>query len=89
MVVEQIRDIVVDINGQGTSVLLVEQNATMALAIADYGLVLERAGWCRRGRAPSCWPTRDIQELYLGMGQAAGRRSFRDVKTYRPQERGR
>ena len=41
MLVEQIRDIIVDINQQGTSVLLIEQNATMALSIADYGYIME------------------------------------------------
>ena len=40
-IVEQIRDIIVEINEQGTSVLLVEQNATMALSIAHHGYVLE------------------------------------------------
>src|SRR5690606_2470740 len=40
-IVEQIRDIVVALNEQGTTVLLVEQNATMALSIATHGTVLE------------------------------------------------
>jgi branched-chain amino acid transport system ATP-binding protein len=81
--VEQIRDIVVDINGQGTSVLLVEQNATMALAIAGYGLVLEQGRVVRSGPGDELLADRNIREFYLGMSPAAERRSFRDVKTYR------
>lgn len=82
-VVEQIREIIVDINAQGTSVLLVEQNATMALAIADYGYVLEHGRIVRDGPGAELLADKDIREFYLGMGEAAERRSFRDIKTYR------
>jgi branched-chain amino acid transport system ATP-binding protein len=83
LVVEQIRKLVVDINGQGTSVLLVEQNATMALAIADHGLVLEQGRVVRSGSGDELMSDRNIREFYLGMNPSAQRRSFRDVKTYR------
>jgi branched-chain amino acid transport system ATP-binding protein len=82
-VVEQIRDIIVDINSQGTSVLLVEQNATMALAIADHGYVLEHGRVVRDGPGAELVADKDIREFYLGIGEAAERRSFREVKTYR------
>jgi len=82
-VVEQIRDIIVDINRQGTSVLLVEQNATMALSIADEGYVLEHGRVVRDGRGDELLADKDIREFYLGMGEAAERRSFREAKTYR------
>jgi branched-chain amino acid transport system ATP-binding protein len=91
--VEQIRDLVVDINAQGTSVLLVEQNATMALSIADHGLVLEQGRVVRDGPGQELLADKDIREFYLGMSDARAtgteledapeRRSFRDVKTYR------
>jgi branched-chain amino acid transport system ATP-binding protein len=83
LVVEQIRQIVVDINARGTSVLLVEQNATMALSIADHGYVLEHGRVARDGPGHELLADKDIREFYLGIGQAAERRSFRDVKTYR------
>jgi branched-chain amino acid transport system ATP-binding protein len=82
-VVEQIREIIVDINSQGTSVLLVEQNATMALAIADHGYVLEHGRVVRDGPGAELVADKDIREFYLGIGEAAERRSFREVKTYR------
>jgi branched-chain amino acid transport system ATP-binding protein len=82
-VVEQIRDIIVDINSQGTSVLLVEQNATMALSIADHGYVLEHGRVVRDGPGAELVADKDIREFYLGIGEAAERRSFREVKTYR------
>jgi branched-chain amino acid transport system ATP-binding protein len=82
-VVEQIRDIIVDINSQGTSVLLVEQNATMALSIADHGYVLEHGRVVRDGPGAELVADKDIREFYLGIGEASERRSFREVKTYR------
>jgi branched-chain amino acid transport system ATP-binding protein len=86
MIVEQIRSIVVEINAQGTSVLLVEQNATMALSIADYGYVLENGRVVKDGPGTELLNDKDIQEFYLGVGEA-GRRSFRDVKSYRRKKR--
>ncbi|MGI8661982.1 MAG: ABC transporter ATP-binding protein [Acidimicrobiales bacterium] len=86
IIVQQIRDIIVDINKAGTTVLLVEQNAAMALAIADVGYVLENGRVVKHGPAGELRDDRDIQEFYLGVGEA-GRRSYRDVKTYRRRKR--
>jgi branched-chain amino acid transport system ATP-binding protein len=83
LVVERIRNLIVDINTQGTSVLLVEQNATMALAIADHGLVMEQGRVVRSGSGDELMADSNIREFYLGMNPSAERRSFRDVKTYR------
>lgn len=86
LIVEQIRQIIVDINQQGTSVLLVEQNATMALSIAHTGFVLEHGKVVKDGPASELLADKDIQEFYLGVGEA-GRKSFKDVKTYRRKKR--
>ncbi|MDX8151502.1 ABC transporter ATP-binding protein [Patulibacter brassicae] len=91
-IVEQIRDIVVALNEQGTTVLLVEQNATMALSIATRGTVLETGRVVKEGAAAALRDDRDIQEFYLGIGGTAdgegpARRSFRDVKSYRRRKR--
>jgi branched-chain amino acid transport system ATP-binding protein len=85
-VVEQIRDIIVEINTGGMSVLLVEQNASMALSIARFGYVLEAGRIVKSGPGTELLQDRDIREFYLGMGEA-GRRSYRDVKTYRRTKR--
>lgn len=82
LIVQQIRQIIRDINRQGTSILLVEQNATMALSIAEYGYVLENGRVVKDAPAADLLNDRDIQEFYLGVGEA-GRGSFRDVKSYR------
>jgi len=84
--VEQVRDIVVDINKAGTSVLLVEQNATMALSIAQTGYVMETGRIVKDGAASELLADQDIQEFYLGVGEK-GRRSFRDVKSYRRRKK--
>ena len=86
LLVQQIRDIIETVNKQGTSVLLVEQNATMALSIANRGYVLENGRIVREGLSDELLQDDDIKEFYLGVGEA-GRRSFRDVKTYRRRKR--
>ena len=86
LIVEQIREILVDIHRSGTSVLLVEQNATMALSIAAYGYIMETGRVVRSGPAADLLADADIQEFYLGVGEA-GAHSFRDLKTYRRRKR--
>ncbi|RSM65334.1 ABC transporter ATP-binding protein [Kibdelosporangium aridum] len=82
--VEQVRDIIVQINQQGTSVLLIEQNAVMALAIANSGYVLENGKVVKDGPAADLLADEDIREFYLGSGE---RRSFADIKSYRRRKR--
>jgi branched-chain amino acid transport system ATP-binding protein len=86
LVVEQIAGIIREVNAQGTSVVLVEQNATMALSLADYGYILENGRVVKDGPGQVLLADKDIQEFYLGVGDA-GRKSFRDVKTYRRRKR--
>ena len=86
LIVEQIAGIVRTVNAEGTSVLLVEQNAAMALSVADHGYVLENGKVVKDGPAARLADDKDIQEFYLGVGEA-GRRSFRDVKSYRRKKR--
>ncbi len=88
LIVQQIRDLIVEINQSGTAVLLVEQNATMALSIADRGYVLETGRIAKQGPSPDLLADADIQEFYLGVGETGGR-SFRDLKTYRRRRRWR
>ena len=86
LIVQQIRDLIVEINKAGTSVLLVEQNATMALSIADHGYVLENGRTVKDGPGHALLADSDIQEFYLGVGDA-GTHSFRDLKSYRRRKR--
>lgn len=87
-VVEQVRDIIVTINEAGTSVLLVEQNAMMALSIASSGYVLETGKIVRDGPADHLIADEDIREFYLGAAaDHPERRSLADVKSYRRRKR--
>jgi branched-chain amino acid transport system ATP-binding protein len=86
LIVAQIAEIIREVNAQGTSVVLVEQNATMALRLARRGYVLENGRVVKEGPSEQLLADADIQEFYLGVGEA-GRRSFRDVKTYRRRKR--
>jgi branched-chain amino acid transport system ATP-binding protein len=87
MLVQQIRDIIVDINKQGTSVLLIEQNASMALSIADYGYIMETGKVVMDGDPSKLLGDEDVQEFYLGLHSEGERKSFRDVKHYKRRKR--
>jgi branched-chain amino acid transport system ATP-binding protein len=86
LIVEDIRDLIVEINKAGTSVLLVEQNANMALSIADHGYVMETGKIVMDRPAAELREDEDVKEFYLGLG-AEGRVSFRDVKHYKRRKR--
>jgi branched-chain amino acid transport system ATP-binding protein len=86
--IEQIRDIIVDINRQGTSVLLIEQNAMMALSIANYGYIMETGKVVMDGEAKKLLADDDVKEFYLGLhGDDGEKKSFKDVKHYRRRKR--
>ena len=87
MLIEQIRDIITDINAQGTSVLLIEQNAVMALSIAHYGYVMESGKVVMDGDPKKLLADEDVQEFYLGLRSEGERKSFRDVKHYKRRKR--
>lgn len=66
LLVEQIFDIIQDINEQGTSILLVEQNAQMALAIADRAYVLETGKIVMTGTGDELLEDEKVIQAYLG-----------------------
>ena len=71
----------------GLTIVLVEQSAPVALAIADYGYVLENGRIVLDGDAERLRNHQDIQEFYLGTAAGAERRSYRTVKQYRRSRR--
>ncbi len=87
MLVQQIGEIIVDINKQGTSVLLIEQNAAMALSIADYGYIMEVGKVVMDGDPKKLLEDEDVQEFYLGLHGEGDRKSFREVKHYKRRKR--
>ena len=84
--VKEIFDIVVRINReQAVTVLLVEQNANMALHVADYGYVLEVGRIVMEDTCARLLEKDDIKEFYLGMKEAGvrGERRWKKKKTWR------
>ena len=85
--VEEIFEIVKRLNQEeGVSILLAEQNVTMALRYADHGYILENGRVVMDGAAAELSDNEDVKEFYLGLGGGA-RKSFRDVKHYRRRKR--
>jgi branched-chain amino acid transport system ATP-binding protein len=87
LLVRRIRDLIVEINRQGTTVLLVEQNARMALSIAEHGYVMETGKVVMDKPSGELLEDEDIQEFYLGLHKQGAHRSFRDVKHYKRRKR--
>ena len=88
MLVEEIFAIVQRLNQrEQLTVLLVEQNATMALRIADHGYVMENGRIVLEGTGDSLRENPDIKEFYLGLTEVGARKSYRDVKHYKRRKR--
>jgi branched-chain amino acid transport system ATP-binding protein len=71
----------------GLTMVIVEQNAAVALAVADYGYVLENGRCVLDGDSSRLRAHGDIQEFYLGQADGRERRSYRAVKQYRRSRR--
>ena len=66
LVVQGLFDIIKEINKQGVTVLLIEQNANMALKIADYAYVLETGHVTMKGTGAELLSNEDVKKAYLG-----------------------
>ena len=88
MLVEEIFAIVREMNRrEKLTVLLVEQNAALALQIAEQGYVMENGRIVLDGSAAVLRENADIKEFYLGLTEVGARKSYRDVKHYKRRKR--
>jgi branched-chain amino acid transport system ATP-binding protein len=87
MLVQEVREIIRSINEQGVSVLLIEQNANMALSIAHHGYIMETGKMVMDGSPQKLLKDEDVQEFYLGLHTSGEKKSFRDVKHYKRRKR--
>jgi len=81
MLVKEIFSIIKTINTEGVTILLVEQNAKMALGVADTGLILENGRFVMKGPASELMQNKDVREFYMGV------RSEDSVKGYQRWKR--
>jgi branched-chain amino acid transport system ATP-binding protein len=87
-IVAEIFKIIKRINREeGTSILLVEQNARAALTVARHGYVMEDGRIVLEGPAAEIRENEDVKEFYLGLSQIGQRKSYREVKHYKRRKR--
>jgi len=88
LLVQNIFGIIKRINEeQGTTILLVEQNANIALSIADYAYIMESGRIVLDGTPEELTNNADVREFYLGLTDVGGRKSYKDVKHYKRRKR--
>lgn len=87
MMVSEIFGLLAKLREEGVSLLIVEQHAQAALAIADHGYILENGRVVLEGTAAELSANEDIQEFYLGTRASGERRNYREVKHYRRRKR--
>ncbi len=88
LLVMEIFEIIKRINREeGTTILLVEQNARMALSIADHGYIMENGKIVMDDTAEKLIQNEDVKEFYLGLTDVGTRKRYREVKHYRRRKR--
>ena len=85
--VQQIRSIIAEINASGTAVLLVEQNAKMALSIAHHGYVLETGKVVLAQSAAELMQDESVRKFYLGLHEGSERSNMGTLRQRRPERR--
>jgi branched-chain amino acid transport system ATP-binding protein len=88
LLVGEIFEIIVKLNKEiGTTILLVEQNARMALNIADHGYIMENGKIVLDDTTEKLKNNEDVKQFYLGLTEMGDKRSYRDVKHYKRRKR--
>jgi len=88
LLVQEIFNIIQRINKeQGTTILLVEQNANLTLQVADYAYIMESGRIVLEGTPAELKENADVREFYLGLTEVGKRKSYRDVKHYKRRKR--
>jgi branched-chain amino acid transport system ATP-binding protein len=72
---------------EGAAILLVEQNANIALSISDYGYIMENGKIVLDGSSEKLMKNEDVKEFYLGFTEAGTKKSYRNVKHYKRRKR--
>lgn len=70
-----------------TTILVVEQNAKIALEISDYAYIMEAGKIVLEGPSDELQDNPDVKEFYMGVTQGGGRKSFKEVKSYKRRKR--
>jgi branched-chain amino acid transport system ATP-binding protein len=70
-----------------TTILVVEQNAKIALGISDYAYIMESGKIVLEGPSEELQDNPDVKEFYMGITQGGGRKSFKEVKSYKRRKR--
>ena len=86
LLVKDIFERIQTVNQEGTTILVVEQNASIALSIADYGYIMEQGRIVLEGLASDLRNNPDVKEFYMGVTDS-GRKSFKQVKSYKRRKR--
>ncbi len=80
LLVKEIFEIVKTINAEGVTILLVEQNAKMALGVSHTGLILENGRFVMKGRASDLMEDKDVKEFYMGVKSEASAKGYQRWK---------
>ncbi len=86
LLVKDIFERIKAVNQEGTTVLVVEQNASIALGIADYGYIMEQGKIVLEGTAEQLKNNPDVKEFYMGVSEGK-RKSFKEIKSYKRRKR--
>ena len=88
LLVREIFNIIKRINQeQGTTLMVVEQNANMALQIAHFGYVMENGKIVLESQAEDLRENPDVKEFYLGTAASGALKTYKDVKSYKRRKR--
>jgi branched-chain amino acid transport system ATP-binding protein len=88
LLVKEIFENITRINQEmDTTLLIVEQNAKIALEISTYAYIMESGKIVLEGPSDELKNNPDVKEFYMGITQGGGRKSFKDVKSYKRRKR--